>query len=1789
MSESTVAWQKGCRYHYTSLVHLWSEWHREYSATRLPRLMVKYEDLLFDGPNTVGALCDCFGGKRRPHFQMPLGPAKRGAGHQGSSNLSIAIQSSNSTHRLDGLGSADVEYFGAHADGAILHQFRYTVPSMDESQNVLLAHESFLVGERIARRAAPLSLTTLTTLSAFNATRLSRVPAAQGTPVSVTAGDGKERSALHIISSLASAQPAATAMGDDGWAHTAAHRRQILTCRRQRPTAQPTQRQQQQPAGAPLARRQNCLGEGFVPFDVSVPHPYGRPDGGLWGWDANVVHQEVRVTVMSRVLCNLRQNNINMSTYADVRRGSLLSWAKAGQLLDTSDFITTFEKLLPWEEDRAQVSFVCHHYSANGSLIWQQKAIPYVARVHPWSIRCPLPRQFAAPDAISLSLSVPRLRTASSTVQVLHTARLRVCPAYSSSEVYPGVARSAVVGNVGVVSSEHAIESSTFDKGTTRSAASQGQRYLSICATVGVSQGDLLDEWMAHHLALGVEHYFLFNLGGDSVASAIRPWVARGVATMVQWPYKGCSVHASGRKLWNVPTGVQKDRTVLHSFQRIEQWGALETCYQRFHPTTTWMLSIDIDEYLAPARTVHDASGNTSSAAEASAVATTTSPRGVIAALLDSHDSPVDVVSLQVLRMLRCPELSGGGCLSGAPSNSSLFGCHNTADQFFPYFQSKLFMRTSTVARFRIHYAIEPELKNLRQYFAPPANVVLLHFKGYGSAYGESMYESRAQRTGRQNTCAGRPIRRSIRPGSYLTATRRANQAARAAPDLQQSRIVSTYIAPLLQTTSPVQHSSPQPALAVQPLPSVAAAASPASRVGEFQWAPAVGRHHTVGDAIFSLAFDMQQVNFNVFLRSLRQSGYEADVVLAMGDHDAMPDVLRDDSRAVIYQTAWECSSKAGRRVARSRPSDLCVSTRLYGHPKNDPRPPRQRAMVRFEVYASWLSQYSEGSRIFLLDFRDVYFQSDPFAHLPPPAVSTAASDGMNGKMTATAAQHHSTRPWLHLFAEHAPISSSTYNSRWISSCYGKGALTAAIANSPIICSGTTAGTVEALRMYLKVMLDQYDATHCTLHGSDQGFHEYAFYTGRLQRSNVSTVLVAAGAAVVQNIAGLRARKVSSTGDLVEHPLVRKFMAEETRVVLADGSLAPIVHQYDRFPRVKAYALAQWGGRRAPLRQVATARGHANHGIGRRGTGMIGARLQKDTNASSKDVLTGRVALDNRVVLMSTAAEVALARISAEFGGAAGDAMLDATIRSTPVAAEVLGQRLARAVRLASLSAPLVYGIGGYSVTVGRGVLGSESWPAVLSSMLAPVFSAGSVPFVLRNAASGGTASLPFGWCLKALLGKPALVSWQYTMNEAGDRCNRAAEYYVRNVLQLPSHPLILLVDESPQRLRALTAQYARWGAHGINTRSALPRNSSSMLPWGVTVSELMSQDTPSTVTAGSAGHGCHAAKHHPGVRYHRFVAAAIARHHLLQLRKALQRSEAMNKSTPPMPALACSGEPPSPSRSLATAATRHSTDASTCVLVRTVAPPAQFSSCRTLVQPRFGRSEASDLLTLVRGNVLKMIGNTFEPPQGEAWPPHRWAATISPADVLAVRKNIKCGYADRKYSLVGSQVAGWLHLAVRSPRASTTGGGWPGKVSTHRFCKGRYMRSISARSRSTDIINTNQSRGLNGSAAALLVCSSSILDSRPVAAFGGLMHRSLAPLSTAQPHVEWMLDGSPATPLTVFDERDVGLATYNQRPLCVAFAMAADTSERRHLDVQLRLRVTRPGVFVTVSHVLWS
>jgi len=97
---------------------------------------------------------------------------------------------------------------------------------------------------------------------------------------------------------------------------------------------------------------------------------------------------------------------------------------------------------------------------------------------------------------------------------------------------------------------------------------------LSICA-IFREEAPFLDEWIAFHAGTGVTHFYLYNnFSTDDYCTVLKPWIAQGLVTLIDWP---------------VPVG---------------QLAAYRHCLKRARDECRWLAFIDIDEFLfSPQRT----------------------------------------------------------------------------------------------------------------------------------------------------------------------------------------------------------------------------------------------------------------------------------------------------------------------------------------------------------------------------------------------------------------------------------------------------------------------------------------------------------------------------------------------------------------------------------------------------------------------------------------------------------------------------------------------------------------------------------------------------------------------------------------------------------------------------------------------------------------------------------------------------------------------------------------------------------------------------------------------------------------------------------------------------------------------------------------------------------------------------------------------------------------------------------------------------------------------------------
>mmetsp|Transcript_14232 Transcript_14232/g.28397 ORF Transcript_14232/g.28397 Transcript_14232/m.28397 type:complete len:370 (-) Transcript_14232:369-1478(-) len=316
---------------------------------------------------------------------------------------------------------------------------------------------------------------------------------------------------------------------------------------------------------------------------------------------------------------------------------------------------------------------------------------------------------------------------------------------------------------------------------------------------------------------------------------------------------------------------------------------------------------------------------------------------------------------------------------------------------------------------------------------------------------------------------------------------------------------------------------------------------------------PAFGTHSRSSDAIFALAEGYDAKSYHRFIATAREAGYKGDIVLSVSTPDKLKkDVLKYLEGAaakggvIVYHVPWTCNKISGEKadsaldgVARCNNNGL-FGSRKYGESLKDMRTGRPVATARYELYWAWNQMYDTDSRIMLVDFRDTIFQDNPFRDLARTTKGVKKGEGA-----------------LHLYLENyeaTGIFRSSFNKNWIQSAYGKGKLKE-IGDQPVICSGSTVGEQVALDVYLRAMVAEYDRTQCKAKGCDQGFHNYLFRKQILDEAKgISKIILhEQGKGAINNLAAMRTKTLKEWGIL-----------KDGKVYNWDGTLSPVVHQYDR-------------------------------------------------------------------------------------------------------------------------------------------------------------------------------------------------------------------------------------------------------------------------------------------------------------------------------------------------------------------------------------------------------------------------------------------------------------------------------------------------------------------------------------------------------------------------------------------------------------------------------------------------
>jgi len=155
-------------------------------------------------------------------------------------------------------------------------------------------------------------------------------------------------------------------------------------------------------------------------------------------------------------------------------------------------------------------------------------------------------------------------------------------------------------------------------------------------------------------------------------------------------------------------------------------------------------------------------------------------------------------------------------------------------------------------------------------------------------------------------------------------------------------------------------------------------------------------RHDPGADAVMGLGFYPSVAQFQYFVGSLRKTGFRGDIVMAVGPRKKLKRKVEEylrNQRVLSYPFEYSCSQKGmSRRRLLATPGG-CVLDDWYVD--GDSRGPRPLALARYEMYETWLRQYSSTSYALVLDTRDTFFQRDPFCCGVPFFLAFHAIDAM--------------------------------------------------------------------------------------------------------------------------------------------------------------------------------------------------------------------------------------------------------------------------------------------------------------------------------------------------------------------------------------------------------------------------------------------------------------------------------------------------------------------------------------------------------------------------------------------------------------------------------------------------------------------------------------------------------------------------------------------------------------------------------------------------------------------------
>jgi hypothetical protein len=117
-----------------SLAGFWNDWYNDYIKAPFPRLIVRFEDVIFHPKEITRIACECAGGEIGDGpFRYIVESAKKGAVHgtDKTSYVDALIRYGTEKDRYSGFETADLEFARTNLDPELMRLLEYKFPPVE--------------------------------------------------------------------------------------------------------------------------------------------------------------------------------------------------------------------------------------------------------------------------------------------------------------------------------------------------------------------------------------------------------------------------------------------------------------------------------------------------------------------------------------------------------------------------------------------------------------------------------------------------------------------------------------------------------------------------------------------------------------------------------------------------------------------------------------------------------------------------------------------------------------------------------------------------------------------------------------------------------------------------------------------------------------------------------------------------------------------------------------------------------------------------------------------------------------------------------------------------------------------------------------------------------------------------------------------------------------------------------------------------------------------------------------------------------------------------------------------------------------------------------------------------------------------------------------------------------------------------------------------------------------------------------------------------------------------------